>query len=74
VSATGTCGHLALEDLRDAVNRIGPEKASQFADGSVADASGLEAPLRFPQRETTSCGVSRLGIEPRTLGLKGRTG
>jgi hypothetical protein len=41
VSATGTCGHLALEDLRDAVNRIGPEKASQFADGSVADASGL---------------------------------
>jgi integrase len=31
-TTTGTCGHLALEDLRDAVSRIGPGKAAPFAD------------------------------------------
>jgi hypothetical protein len=32
-TTTGTYGHLAIEDLRDAVSRIGPEKAARFADG-----------------------------------------
>jgi len=47
---TGTYGHLALEDLRDAVSRIGPEKSAPFADRSAPSASGAE-----PRREFREC-------------------
>jgi len=46
-TTTGTYGHLALEDLRDAVSRIGPEKSAPFADRSAPSASGAEARREF---------------------------
>jgi hypothetical protein len=46
-TTTGTYGHLALEDLRDAVSRIGPEKSAPFADRSAPSASGGEARREF---------------------------
>jgi integrase len=46
-TTTGTYGHLALEDLRDAVSRIGPEKAASFADSLLTDPHrALPAPKR----------------------------
>ena len=50
-TTTGTYGHLALEDLRDAVARIGPENAAPFADiwrdRHSASASRAEAGWRI---------------------------
>ena len=46
-TTTGTYGHLTLEDLRDAVSRIGPEKPAPFADSLLTDpARALPAPKR----------------------------
>jgi hypothetical protein len=36
-TTTGTYGHLALEDLRDAVTRIGPKNPAPFADSLLTD-------------------------------------
>ena len=36
-TTTGTYGHLALEDLRDAVARIGPKNPAPFADRLLTD-------------------------------------
>jgi len=36
-TTTGTYGHLALEDLRDAVSRIGPEKSAPSAHRIALD-------------------------------------
>jgi len=36
-TTTGTYGHLALDDLRDAVTRIGPKKSAPFADSLLTD-------------------------------------
>jgi hypothetical protein len=74
-TTTGTYGHLALDDLRDAVTRIGPKNPAPFADRLLTDQRGRfrrqSAPRIHPAM--TACSrVSRLGIEPRTLGLKGR--
>src|SRR6266550_5541430 len=74
-TTTGTYGHLSLEDLRDAVARIGSKNPAPFADSLLTQAS-----LRFPPRtkrpisrtRPRRCRVSRVGIEPTTLGLKGR--
>src|SRR2546430_5482127 len=59
-------------NARAVVNRTGP---APFADSLLT-----EPPERFRRRESrretsvqpTACKVSRLGIEPRTLGLKGQ--
>lgn len=39
VTTTGTYGHLSLEDLRDAVARIGPKNPAPFADSLLTQAS-----------------------------------
>jgi len=36
-TTTGIYGHLSLEDLRDAVTRIGPKKVAPFADSLLTD-------------------------------------
>ena len=38
-TTTGTYGHLSLEDLRDAVARIGPKNPAPFADSLLTQAS-----------------------------------
>ena len=44
-TTTGTYRHLALDDLRDAVTRIGAKKSAPFADSLLTDPSrALSAP------------------------------
>ena len=74
-TTTGTYGHLSLDDLRDAVTRIGPKKLAPFADSLLTEAkralTARSAP-RILRVKPTCSRVSRVGIEPTTLGLKGR--
>jgi hypothetical protein len=44
-TTTGTYGHLAVDELRDAVARIGPNNTAPFADSLLTDpARALPAP------------------------------
>jgi len=62
-TTTGTYGHLALEDLRDAVNRIAPEKPAPFADSLLTDPARA---LPAPQRAENSASPNKiLQSEPR---------
>ena len=62
-TTTGTYGHLALEDLRDAVSRIGPEKSAPFADSLLTEAHrALPAPKRA---ENSASANDILQSEPR---------
>ena len=47
-TTTGTYGHLSLEDLRDAMARIGPKNPAPFADEDAASTS----PPGFAERES----------------------
>jgi hypothetical protein len=67
-TTTGTYGHLALDDLRDGATRT--DRKTRL--GLLTDpARALPAPKRTENHPAmTACSrVSRLGIEPTTLGL-----
>jgi DNA-binding transcriptional regulator YbjK len=52
-TTTGTYGHLAVDDLRDAVARIGPKNTAPFADRPGASASSPEERRGFAERESS---------------------
>jgi len=75
-TTAGTCGHLSLEDLPNAVARIGPKDRAPVADWLLPKVSEQLPPQslrQFAERKSPSR-VSRVGIEPTTLGLKGQVG
>jgi integrase len=56
-TTTGTYGHLALDDLRDAVTRIGPKNLAPFADSLLTEparASSIPEHLDDSQRKNWS--------------------
>lgn len=54
-TTTGTYGHLTLDDLRDAVTRIGPKNPAPFADSLLTDPPrALEAPNRSEDSPSTN--------------------
>jgi hypothetical protein len=48
-TTTGTYGHLSLDDLRDAVTRIGPKNPAPFADSLLTEAKKALPPAKHPE-------------------------